>query len=326
MARSRVPQVKKTEKGWTISHRERVGEISATTAWGVATYPLNPGLSDVFPWLSGEARGFERYRFKHLRFEFVSATSEYTHGDGKLLYACDYDSKDPAPTSVTEIGQYAGNGSTRPFKDSVFVVDMNSAFPAGPQQRRNIRTGPVIGQQDCGNFYLATTGMVDTNVIGDLFVDYSVILETPQKATVTPSSRNTSVYLVDGDQALATGVAEYVDWSLVGHDGLGLGTPVSGGLVLPPGNYLLHSYINAYGGAASGSYVVSSYYAIDGTIVPYSSRATNLPLTGSATVSHDTTFLLSTTGGTLTNMATITCGGSLHISGTYSYFMIECID
>lgn len=54
----------------TIQHREFLGNVTATgaagniSAFSVATYALNPGLQQSFPWLSQIAQNFELYEFK----------------------------------------------------------------------------------------------------------------------------------------------------------------------------------------------------------------------------------------------------------------------
>lgn len=49
---SQVPFMHSTNESITFRHREYIGEVSSSIAFTTATYPVNPGMSATFPYLS----------------------------------------------------------------------------------------------------------------------------------------------------------------------------------------------------------------------------------------------------------------------------------
>lgn len=149
-----------------VSHREYIGNISSspatTSASTGALTPffqvsrfIQPASAALFPWLSGIAPNYVKYRFRKLIFSLKSLVSEGTAntggtvtGLGEWAMACDYNvnnsafaSGDTGTTSTTQ-NSPAGNGliafpdfnnmlnseggiSTKPSNGMSFGVEMN---------------------------------------------------------------------------------------------------------------------------------------------------------------------------------------------------------
>lgn len=163
-----------------IRHREYVCDVTSVTAsMHFDSRPLNPGVSDTFPWLSGIANQYEEYVFRSLKFEYVSRLPA-TVG-GFLAMVVDYDALDTVPTSKQQMLTYAGCVSEVIWKDLSFQADP-SHFTR-PYSRRFTRAGvhdvTDVKTYDLGNFVLATNAPTNlTN--GELFVEYDVELYVPQ--------------------------------------------------------------------------------------------------------------------------------------------------
>lgn len=86
-----------------FAHREFIGDLTSSVEFVNTAYPINPGNSTLFPWLSTIARNFEQYQMLGLIFEFktMSATAVGTTntGLGTVIMATDYDVLDSKYTN-----------------------------------------------------------------------------------------------------------------------------------------------------------------------------------------------------------------------------------
>lgn len=170
-------------KGGTvrIKHREYLGEMSGSFEnFLLRKFEINPGLAGTFPWLSGIATQFEQYKFHKLEFSY--ATERPTLTPGYVIQVVDYDPADAPPANKQQIAMY--QGSTR------CPVYENMVFKADPKQLNRekllyLRYGSLadnldIKTYDSGQYLIATGGVGDTDLIGELWVDYDVDLVAPQ--------------------------------------------------------------------------------------------------------------------------------------------------
>jgi hypothetical protein len=73
---------------------------SSSGAFNVGGAPANPGLSASFPWLSGIAQNYQKFRFLQLRWFYSSTCSTAT--PGRVFIQASYDFEDNAPASVAQ--------------------------------------------------------------------------------------------------------------------------------------------------------------------------------------------------------------------------------
>jgi hypothetical protein len=168
--------------------------------------PINPGLASSFPWLSQLASAYEFYRFKHLSFEFRTTCGEVVSGTnpalGKVIMATDYDVLDSQFATKQQMENYEGNANGPPFQKiirHVVNVEGRRMGQVLPYRERYVRSGAVPSSSpqggagdphayDIGLFQFGTAGMPAANLIGELWVCYSVDLIKPK--TQTPSGQN----------------------------------------------------------------------------------------------------------------------------------------
>ncbi len=172
-----------------IRHREYIGDVSGSVAFGLLSYSINPGLSHVFPWLAGIARRFESYLFRRLNFEYETQKSAST--SGSVMLAVDFDAADPPPVGKQQLMSYHNAVRSAVWDECCYRSDALDLSKFGVQ--RYIRTGNLSPNQDVktydvGNLYLGTQGEADTSPIGELYVDYDVELITPQTGDDAPAS------------------------------------------------------------------------------------------------------------------------------------------
>lgn len=220
-----------------IIHRELIGTVNGSIAFTVNKYALNPGLATTFPWLSSQADGWEQYKFNALKFEYVTRTATSTVGS--VIMAPDYDPLDPNPTSEAYASSYMDASENATWVDQKCILSPRAMFPLGP--RKYIRTSNVAGDLrtfDAGNFFLCTVEEVGADAIGKLWVEYDVELFVPQLVPSAPiASRLSAYYKHNGNQALATGVAEPVEVDTTLVDALGFGAGAAGVFTPPAGAY-----------------------------------------------------------------------------------------
>lgn len=166
-----------------IIHREKVAKLS-TPGTGVfkvlGSYPLNPGMTETFPWLSNEAQGWESYRFNRLRFIWVPTSGTATVGN--IIMGPDYDAADDPPAGETFFSSYTSTEEANVW--ARFASELDSSLLNGEQKRKFIRSGALadnldIKTYDSGNFFVASADDAAANS-GKLWVEYDVELYNPQ--------------------------------------------------------------------------------------------------------------------------------------------------
>lgn len=194
-AYSKSPKFSSTKGGHVIRNREMVGTLTSTTT-GVFSplgssaltpgYDINPGNELLFPWLSIQALGWEKYRFKSLSFEVRPGNPSTI--SGRIYAMVDYDYDDAVPSSPIQMAQSYGLISSDVWQPFVLSVDMQKLNSDMPQRfiTNNTRSEVEPRTAYAGYLFLATNGCT-TACVFDLFVQYEVELFTPQAVSDPPS-------------------------------------------------------------------------------------------------------------------------------------------
>jgi hypothetical protein len=178
---SNTPQERSTTNGSRIlKFKEYVGDIAGSVAFSATSYPVQPGLPDLFAWLNSQSIFYQEYIFKSLKFCFETEKSTAT--TGKVLFAFQPDAADSNPSSKQEMleNQYKAGGA--PWE--AFMLDIAKKVPFALGKRRFVRSGDLadnldIKTYDIGKLVVATQGMADTSDVGELYVEYEIQLYTP---------------------------------------------------------------------------------------------------------------------------------------------------
>lgn len=202
--------------GIRISHTEYCGMVDFTSAkpanyndYGVASeheytiYPINPGDGRTFPWLSGMAARFEKYRVKNLRLHYKPTCSAFESGGIAICPIYDPSESPPADRGQLLNAQDVVRGNVY---SNITCVVKNSALRGNDTMY--VRTKHVSLSDpnerrldDLGYFcvLLTNTLAASTGVtFGELFVSYTVELynprftgDAPKSAIITSSEPNT---------------------------------------------------------------------------------------------------------------------------------------
>lgn len=278
-----------------FSHSELLyDQIPGSVNWVTHQYTINAGLASTFSWLSVMGLMWKQYHFTDINFRFVPSQS--SNVTGNVYMAFDYDSLDIAPGDKADFMNYEDNASS------------NSWLPLGmklnPRSLDNIpwlyvRSGGVqstksydLKTYDVGNLYLATQGQAATTPIGDVFVDYSVVLTKP---CPNPGALETDT----GPLANLTGMTHTLPF----------GSNVSTLNALEQSNNPIGVWTASTGGAPAYLIQRSGYYTM----------VWDIQGTGITTVAGDVTLAFTSYGDVLNNEISTTALGNL--SGVYIYYM-----
>lgn len=148
-------------------------------------YPLNPGLSQTFPFLSQLAQNYVMYDFQGLIFQYKPTCGDSSNSTnialGKVIMATQYDPDAPNFLNSIQMENYQYANSSKPSNGMLHGVETK------PGQTHiellYTRTGPSSKdktQTDIGTFYIAHEGISGTVgeevQIGELWVTYYVRL------------------------------------------------------------------------------------------------------------------------------------------------------
>jgi len=180
IARTLRPVIKTLPNGSTrIVHSEYIGEVFGSANYNVASYAVQPGIANTFPWLSLMAPLYETYHINKLKFKFVTEKSTATNG--AVMLAMDFDAQDSAPASKTALLSYHNAVRSQPWADCTYVANPSDV---NKLPNRYVRTAPIVSGDlktfDVGNFFIATQGCADTSVLGELHIEYDIEFKTPQ--------------------------------------------------------------------------------------------------------------------------------------------------
>lgn len=185
-----VPVPKINGGGFKVAHCEYLQGINLNTVFTPIVYNLNPGLIDSFPWLGQIGQLFEEYKFNRLRFIF--RTRAASSSTGQVMMATQFDSNDPAFTSIEEMMGYSGATYGALWLDQgQDCLRNNTRY----MNRNFTRSAPLASGQDpqiydVGNFSIVAfaSSVPAVPYIGDLFVEYEVTLYKPKVLPVTALS------------------------------------------------------------------------------------------------------------------------------------------
>lgn len=174
------PKIVSSKGNVVVSNREYVGYVANSTSFTLTPYACNPGLSNLFPWLSNIANSYDRYRFKRLQFLFISSTSTAT--TGRLAMVWNYNAADPPPTTK------AGALSIAPAVEcnSWSSTELNVPVTGLIHYTRDGMPNTIdIKTTDMGALYIVTDLGANTNTIGELYIQYEIEFMNPH-ANIPP--------------------------------------------------------------------------------------------------------------------------------------------
>lgn len=232
-----------------VKKREYIMDINATSAFNNNHLPVNPGLSDTFPWLSSIANNYEQYRWNGLVFQFVSTSSDAIAsttdlGLGQVVLASDYNSADAPFVNLPQMLGTMFSNSGKPSENIMHAIECAPTDTASKLyyvRSGDIPEGTDIRLYDMLSFQLATQNMPsDYTGMGQLWVSYDITLCKSIQNNQLGFDLNTDLYRMTAptdSEVLATATIQ---------EHSNLGTTIESGttIVFPPaissGYYLIN--------------------------------------------------------------------------------------
>lgn len=183
---SRVPTMNSTlDQGVRVSHHEYLGDVSSSVGFVATKYPLNPGVSITFPWLSSLAVSFQEYELNGLIFFFKATSANALNSTntalGQIIGATQYNPYLPIPTTKIAMLGLSSAADGKPSESNIYPVECKADMVLF--RSKLIRSGvPVddLAKYDHGNFILASNGSQAAAIVGELHVVYDITLKKPK--------------------------------------------------------------------------------------------------------------------------------------------------
>lgn len=186
-----------------VRHCEYLQDVTNASSFTATQFPIQPGHSKTFPWLSSIANRFESYRFRYLKFKYrTSCSSTQT---GTVMLIPDYDAVDAAPASKVQGLSYRNCQRGQAWEDFEQVSASEDLHKLSSHfiRQGSAPAGTDLKTYDVGNLFLCVQGS-DTNVLGEIWVDYEVELITPVIESTVVSGRIASGGTVSKTSAFGT--------------------------------------------------------------------------------------------------------------------------
>jgi len=238
----------RNRRSTVITEDEYIVDVSGSTGFATTSFPLNPGQAATFPWLAGEAKLFEKYRFLACEFYYRPQVSAYgLNGQaGKVMISCDYDASDAPPANKQQVEDTHPHADCMPYEEVHLSLETAEMF--NTSDAKYVRPGGLPGAADiktydAGTISVSTVGNQNTTNIGELRVRYTVELSVPvlESATTAPVNNSVTWYQSTSPEALTTATPTTLALASKYANGLGA-VNTSGSFVLPAGNYLVDIY------------------------------------------------------------------------------------
>lgn len=188
-------------KTHVVSQTERIGTIlaSGTPDYSVVSLSINPGIT--FPWLSTQARLYDKYKFSKLVFKFK--TSGPTINFGSVGLGFDYNPLSGNPVTSEEFSQLTNWKLQSAWENFSINIDVNNTMIPYLYTRSATLGGTDLKTYDIGRLYMVCEGIPATVAAGTLLgyveADYTVHLVNKQPDLKTNVLSN-SMISVQGDR------------------------------------------------------------------------------------------------------------------------------
>lgn len=198
-----LPYVNGRDQYVTISRRELVGTISngssvsgfmvTPTSLNVPGYDASITCGTLFPWGAQVGFSFEKFRFQKLKVTLISGQS--TAVSGRVYLAFDPDWADTVPTNKTQmmgLGYAVDSDVWSPVSLEIPARILNQSMewrfcsPTSRTQELEPRTA-------FAGFFVVGIDTPSANLVWDMWVEYTVDLQTPTVENTGPVASATEI-------------------------------------------------------------------------------------------------------------------------------------
>lgn len=225
--------------------RETLGPVNGSVSFTSTRWLINPGDVASFPWLSTMAGLYVKYRFRKLKYTFIPTGSGYAAANvsGRCVLSFDQNVLSPPLATLKAAETIQPNTIFVPYEEASVVVPKeylkelyirSVAYPASSDPKT----------YDVGVLSISVEGTPNSNLIGELYVDYEVELMQPQLSEIAlaPACYNLcEVYSNTHTWGVSNTwwTIEFPNRKYFGGGSLPVAVESLTGLVLPAGNFVV---------------------------------------------------------------------------------------
>lgn len=277
MGTSQINGFNKNAQSKIVANDEYIGEIPGTVDFSVNQYAVNPGQAYTFPWLSIEAKQWEKYEFLELEFYLKPEVTQYTQyaNSGKVILSFDTDASDAPPLNKQEAEDVKPMADGMPYQTIKMTVPkyiLKNHLDAFYVRPGILPGGADIKTYDLGNLFVSTVGQVDgvTDKMMELRVRYRCKLMIPILENTTFAPQNYTTACFTDEAELETGVNYQCLWgitageSAIRADGINAEPDAYGNIQLQPGNYVVNCCTNFTNGTGNEITVARMFLYLGG--------------------------------------------------------------
>lgn len=195
--------------GFRIRHREFIKDVNSSTGFAATSYRINPGLPDLFPWLSQVASNFEEYKIHGmcvwLNSSSATAVSSTNTALGIWGIVTQYDAAEDDFTNKQQCENYVGAQSAVPSKSILHGIECKPG--SNVLDKYFVRKGELSADLDIkfydqGKVQVFTQGSQAVSVIGELWVTYDIEFTKPRLSSSVAINPQVDAYALLGTTAL----------------------------------------------------------------------------------------------------------------------------
>jgi len=184
-----IPAMHSTNQSVVVRHKEYIGPVKSSVGFKLQySLPLNPGMSDTFPWLYDVAHRFQEYTIRGMVFHYVPSSGAAVSGSspalGNVMIQTTYRTTDEPPENKLELlNEYCASEAppNESFAHPIECDPRENPFSVHYIRSKDLAVGEPVMMYDVGRTFVATQGqLADGNILGDLWVTYEVELKKPQ--------------------------------------------------------------------------------------------------------------------------------------------------
>jgi hypothetical protein len=176
------------DSGMRVVHKEYAFPVYSTTGFNCFSYPINPGMDQLFPWLCQIAQNFQSYKLMGMVVCFKSAVPEglAAFGSmGQVIIAADQNPSAISPQYQTQMEQMQFVTSGKPSESLVGPIECSPNGSGSQGASLLVRTGALAANQvlnnyDHGVLHVATIGQPAAGVLlGSVYTSYDIVMLNP---------------------------------------------------------------------------------------------------------------------------------------------------
>jgi hypothetical protein len=189
------PRVINTKKGeaTVVAHREYIGDLmsgtfvptTTSTAYECLSYSLNPGNSQLFPWLSTVASNFQEWELQGALVELITEAADFSSNFsiGNVMMAADYNPLAPMPQNKIDLLELEYSSSTKASNSLLMPIEcarVNNSLTHLFVAEDSDYQGTDARSFDLATIHIGTQGIpVEEAKLAEIWITYEVALYKP---------------------------------------------------------------------------------------------------------------------------------------------------